>query len=183
MGRKLLLPLAILLLLSGCAGSGETEHFDSWREKLSAAGEISFTGEITASWDEGAVTYTARIRRRGERTDVTVTAPETISGITFSYTGAGRTAAFDGVCLALSPGREGELPPCDAGILLLDTLKNGYTVNTGRAGEHMCAQIEGAEGLTLRLWRTEEDIPVYAEIGLEGKAELTLRIIDWEIKE
>ena len=177
------LPLTILLLLSGCAGSKESEQFARWQEKLTSAREISFTGEITGTWDEGAAAYTAQFRRAGERTDVTVTAPDTISGVTFSYTGGGRTVSFQGVRMELSPGREGELPPCDAGALLLDTLSEGYAVNFGTAGDYLCTQIQGPDGVTLRLWRTQDDVPVYAELGRGEDTELILRLSEWEIKE
>ena len=44
------------------------------------------------------------------------------------------------------------------------------------------ARLDGPDGITLRLWRTAEDVPVYAEIGRGEAAELILRLSDWETR-
>ena len=85
--------------------------------------------------------------------------------------------------LSLSPAREGELPPGEAPSLLLRALTEGHVLETGRAGDTRTARLDGPEGLTVRLWRTQEGVPIYAEIGRGESAELILRISDWEIKE
>ena len=148
-----------------------------------SAAEISFTAEITASHDDSAAAYTAAVVQKGGETAVTVTAPESISGVTFRSAPTGRSVAFEGVTMVLSPPREGELPPADAPALLLRSLTEGRVLDTGKAGDTFTARLEGPEGLTVRLWRTAEDVPVYAEIGRGEAAELILRLSDWEIKE
>ena len=84
-----------------------------------SAAEISFTAEITASHDDSAAAYTAAVVQKGGETAVTVTAPESISGVTFRSAVSGRSVAFEGVTMVLSPPREGEFPPADAPALLV----------------------------------------------------------------
>ena len=180
MGRRLL-PLMTALLLTGCAAGG-TERFEAWQERLCAAGEISFTAEITASSGENVQNYTAAVRKTGDETAVTVTAPESISGVTFRSARTGRSVSFEGVTLSLPPTREGELAPSEAGELLLRALTEGHVLDTGKAGDTLTARLDGPDGITLRLWRTAEDVPVYAEIGRGEAAELILRLSDWETR-
>ena len=170
------------LLLTGCA-AGETERFEAWQERLISAAEISFCAEITASNAETAQVYSAAVTQKEDETAVTVTAPESISGITFRSTRTGRTVGFEGVTLMLSPAKEGELSPADAPALLMRALSEGHVLDTGKAADTLTARLEGPEGLTVRLWRTAEDIPIYAEISRGEQTEITLRLSDWEIKE
>ena len=116
-----------------------------------SAAEISFTAEITASHDDSAAAYTAAVVNKGGETAVTVTAPESIRGITFRSAETGCSVAFEGVTLMLSPPREGELPPADAPALLLRALTEGHVLDTGKAGDTLTARLEGPEGLTVRL--------------------------------
>ena len=171
------------LLLAGCGRAGEAERFEAWQERLSAAAEIAFTGEITVSHSVTAAAYTAEVAYKDDETTVTVTAPESVSGVVFRSGEAGRSVTFEGVTLSLSSEREGELPAARAGELLLQTLTRGHVTDAGRAGDTLTARVEGPEGLTVELWRTAEDVPVYAELSRGEAVELTLRISDWEIEE
>ena len=181
MGRRLL-PLMTALLLTGCA-AGETERFEAWQERLTAAEEIAFTAEITASGDGQAAVFTAAVTKNKDEISVKVIDPESISGVTFRSTQTGRTVSYEGVELVLSPPGAEELAPSEAPSLLLRALTEGYVLDAGRAGDALTVRLEGPEGLTVRLWRTQEDVPLYVEIGRGEAAELILRLSDWVIKE
>ena len=167
------------LLLAGCGRAGEAERFEAWQERLSAASEIAFTGEITVSHERETAVYTADGVYKDGETSVTVRLPETISGVTFRSGGAGRSMSCEGVTVSLAPEREGELPAARAGELLLRTLTEGRILFAGQAGDTLTARVEGPEGLTAELWRTAEDVPVYAQLRRGEAAELILRISDW----
>lgn len=171
------------LLLAGCGTAKETRDFETWQERMAAAAEISFTAEITASDDNGAAVYTAAVTKTADEVAVTVLAPESIGGISFRSTRTGRTVSYEGVTLSLSPAREGELPPSEAPSLLLYSLTEGHVLDAGKAGDTLTARLEGPEGLTVRLWRTWEGTPIYAEIGRGEAAQIILRLSDWKIEE
>ena len=179
----ILLSLMILLLLGGCAAGREKAQFDAWREQVASAGEISFTAEITGTWPDGAVTYGAQVCCAGEETSLTITWPETIAGMKVHMNGRGRSLEYDGLLLSLTGMRENALSPCDAPALLLSALREGRVLTTGEAGEYRLVTLEAPGGETVTLWRTAEDIPVSAEIGRNGAAELTLRLENWQTKE
>ena len=178
-----LLSLMILLLLPGCAGERDKTLFENWQRRAQSAAETSFSARITATWDDGAVTYAADVVRRGEETSVTVTAPETIAGITFRTAGQGTTMEYDGLLLSLTGGREDVLSPCAAPGIFLDALCEGSLLTTGQADEYMTAAIIAPGGETVTVWRTAEDVPVCAEISRDGSTALVLQLADWQIKE
>lgn len=178
----ILLVLTGACLLTGCGGSGETQDFALWQQELAGGEKISFTAEIAAVWEDGGTSYAARVERTGEETVTTVTAPETIAGISFrSRDGAG-TLEYDSLVLELAPG-EAVISPCAAGSILLDALCRGNLLYTGTEGELTTAAIDAPGGETVNLWRDEDGVPIYAEIGREGTTELILSIDDWKIGE
>ncbi len=67
--------------------------------------------------------------------------------------------------------------------MLTDALRGGRFLYGGRADEYRTAAIEIRGGVTVSLWRTAEDVPVYAEIGRDGAAELVVHIKNWTIEE
>ena len=176
----LLIPLTMILLLAGCGGEAEAKRFEDWRRQVIEAEQITLTAEITVHGEDTTTAYAGEITRRGDETRITVTAPESIRGIIFHTTGEGRALEYAGVILSLSPGREDVLSPCAAGELLFRALEEGTLLHTGRTGEYRTAALEAPGGETVTVWRTEEGIPLYAEIGRDGAAELTIQISRWD---
>lgn len=178
MKRRAIFALMILLLLSGCGGNG-TDEFEAWREALSQREELSFSAAVTAEGETTVFTCGMDAVYTGEETVVTVTAPETIEGLTFRRTLKGDQLEYDGAVLSL-PSLGSDPAPCEAAPILVDALLRGELLYTGREDGLLTAGITAAHGETVTLWRTEnEKTPVYAEISREGQAALTLRFSRW----
>ena len=56
-------------------------------------------------------------------------------------------------------------------------------IHAQRPDATACAELETSGGERVALWRTEDGVPVYAEIGRDGAVELIVRISRWESKE
>ena len=170
------------LLLTGCGPGRERQSIERWQQRLSAAEEICCEAEITASAGEEADSFCVQLCRHGEETTVVVTAPETIEGVSFRKTGAGESLEYDGLILAFSPAVQ-RTAPCEGGILLLETLAEGYLTSTGTDGEYRTAELIGPAGENVCVWLTESCEPVYAEIRRGETVELSLQLKHWEVKD
>lgn len=183
MKRIILAALAAAWLLSGCGGTNQkAQDFSQWQQEAAGAAEIGFTAEITATWDDGSAAYTAQVERTGGETATTVTAPETIAGVSFRSREGDTALEFDGVILNFTPGAE-IVPPCEAGSILLDAVCRGNLLYSGADGEFTTAAVAAPGGETVTLWRTEEGVPVYAEIARGERTELILSIENWKMGE
>ena len=85
--------------------------------------------------------------------------------------------------LELAAGRKDALPPCAAGGILADAVRNGRLLYTGRSGEVRTVALTAPGGETVTLWRSADGDPVYAEIARQETVELKLTIENWQIKE
>lgn len=184
MKRTIVFALMIPLLLAGCAGQRQDENeWKTWQAQLARAEEITFTGEIISRDETEEVTFTAEILRKEGRTALTVTAPETIRGVTAAVEDGTKTLEYEGLILELDALREDALPPCAAGDLFLRGVSEGRLLWTGRSGEYRTAAFEGPAGETVTIWRGENGAPVCGEIARGSSPELILRISNWQIKE
>lgn len=126
MKRTILFALMIPLLLTGCGARRDAENWKAFAETVGTAERISFHAEITAHWEESSASFGADVARAGGETHITLTAPETVSGITV-HTKDGETAVeFDGVILSLDAGRSETLSPCGAPQRMLAALTQGH---------------------------------------------------------
>ena len=115
MKQKLLpLLLALSLLLTGCGARRDAENWKAFAETVETAERISFHAEITAHWEDSSASFGADVARAGGETHITLTAPETVSGITVRAKDGETAVEFDGVILSLDAGRSETLSPCGA---------------------------------------------------------------------
>ncbi len=105
MKRTILFALMIPLLITGCGARRDTENWKAFAETVETAERISFHAEITAHWEDSSASFGADVARAGGEMHITLTAPETVSGITVRAKDGETAVEFDGVILSLDAGR------------------------------------------------------------------------------
>ena len=108
MSPRIAFALTTLLLLAGCAAGTDKTELESWRGRTAAAAELSFTADITAQGPDAVWEFTGDVRRKGEEIRLTLTAPESIRGISVR-SAPGKGSRFT-VNLAFRIAQENEKP-------------------------------------------------------------------------
>ena len=175
MKRTVLFALMIPLLLTGCGARRNAERWKSFAEAVEAAEHIAFHAEITALWEDAAASFAADVERTKDETAITLTAPETVSGITVRAKDGKTAVEFDGVILSLDAGRSETLSPCGAPQRMLAALTQGTMEYCASSS----AAFTGPDGESATLWRDETGALTGAEITRDGRKILTLEITDW----
>ena len=178
MRRTILPALMIVMLLAGCAGGRDAEAVRRFQETLNAAEEIGFSVKITALGTEEAIAFTADVRDRQGETAVTVTAPDTIAGITYRSASGETRLEYDGLILALGPWEAETIPPAEGPALFLSSLREGELLRFGRDGENRFA-VWKLEGTEVTVWLSPEDAPFRAELRRGEAVGLLLDVESW----
>ena len=181
------LMMTLCLLLVGCGGQG-ADAADQLT--LDIRGEYLALERVTAQMEVGAdygrrvYDYTMDLdwRREGDTT-VTVTAPETVAGITARLSDGETFLEYDGVSLETGSLDERGLSPVGAGILLLEATTEGFiaesgfdTLDTRECLRLLCRDPEEGpgEGTECSLWfdRDTHDL-LRGEISVDGRRVIT----------
>lgn len=160
--RKLLLCVPMILLLAGCGPA-----------KVSQAEELALTirGEylemttcssklsITADYGQRVYQYEVDAAVEGENTTLTLTAPETVAGMTARFTGEEGLLEYDGVWTETGTLDEEGLTPASAFPALLEAARSGYITACALAEEETLLRVDcgdptgsPGEGREISLW-------------------------------
>lgn len=178
---KRIIPILLtLVLLTGCAGAKDTmDRAMALRSALLAKG-AEFDATVTA--DYGDKTYSfgmhCLLDEQGKLT-FSVTAPETIAGITGTVSASGGRLTFDGNALAFSLLADGQVSPVSGPWLLMKTLRSGYLTSCGMENGCLRVAIDDSyedDALHLDIWLDERDCPKRGEILWQGRRILTVEI-------
>lgn len=182
--KKLAVVFVCLVMLTGCIGNDqELDRAMGLRAKL-LSGSCSFDAQITA--DYGDQLYSFSVSCTGEssgKLSFTVTAPETLAGITGSISKGEGTLTFDDTALEFPLLADGQVAPVSAPWLLLKTLQGGYLTAAGMDGELLRLTINDSyeeDALQLDIWLGGEDTPVRGEILYDGRGILTLTVSNFK---
>lgn len=178
MKRTILFALMIPLLLTGCGAQRDAENWKAFAAAVETAERISFHAEIAAHWEESSVSFGADVAHEGGETRITLTAPETVSGISVRAKDGETTVEFDGVILSLDAGRSETLSPCGAPQRMLAALTQGAMEYCAVSS----ASFTAPDGESVTLWRDETGALTGAEIARNGQKVLTLEITEWVLE-
>lgn len=182
MDMKRLIGLLLgMVLLVGCSGTQESmDTALKLRSQVLAAENCRFDAVIVA--DYGDMTYSFTLACVGDQNGnlaFTVTAPESISGITGKLSKEGGKLTFDDVALSFPLLAEGLVTPVSGPWVFFAALRSGYMTAVGADGEYTRLTVNDSyetDALTLDIWLTGENIPVQADVIWENRRILTMQI-------
>ena len=172
--------ICVLLLLTGCKGSGDSlDRAMALRNRVLCEDGCSFTATVTADYGEQIYVFkmACKTDREGDLT-FTVAEPATIAGITGKISGTGGAITFDDKVLAFQTIADGLVTPVTAPWLFMKTLRNGYLKDAAETEQGIEISIDDSyaeEALQLRI-RTVGDLPASAEIFWQSRRILTITV-------
>lgn len=185
--KRWLAVLMLAIVLAGCAGADqELGRAMALRERLLTAKSCGFTAEITA--DYGDVLYSFAMDCAADQKgniSFTVTAPETIAGITGTLGKDGGRLTFDSTALAFDMLAEGQVSPVSGPWILLSTLRGGYLTACAKEGEDLRLSIDDSyedDALHLDIWLDGDDRPIRGEILWQGRRILSMDVRNFTIE-
>ena len=176
--KKLLLPLILVLFFTGC-GQGNTPRGMSLRQRMNDSNGCAFTAEVRAYIGKEEYVFSMDCEcGNSDTVTFTVTAPESLSGITGELSSGSGSLTIDGQALAFPMLAQGTMSPISSVWVLLHALRGGYLTDEGKEGLTID---ETYQGVPLRLSVTldNEDMPTFTEIFQDGERILSLALTNF----
>jgi hypothetical protein len=149
------------------------------RSALLAKG-AEFDAAVTADYGDKTYSFGMHCRMEAQgKVTFSVTAPETIAGITGTVSASGGKLTFDGNALAFTLLADGQVSPVSGPWLLMKTLRSGYLTSCGVEDGCLRIAIDDSyedDALHLDVWLDESDCPKRGEILWKGRRILTVEI-------
>lgn len=178
--KRILALLCVVILLSGCSASNDTlDRAMALRAQMLAKG-ASFDAEITADYGDRLHTFAMSCvtDQQGNLT-FTVTAPESIAGITGKVSTSGGKLTFDDHVLSFGLMADGLVSPVSGPWVLIKTLRSGYLTSCTKEGDLLRLSVDDSyeeDALHLDIWLGDGDLPVNAEVLWQGRRLLSIAV-------
>ena len=127
--RKLVLCVLMTTLLTGCGQPGVSEAEElalTIRGEYLAMDRCAVQAAVTADYGQRVYQYEMAVSVNGEETSLTLSAPETVAGLTARLSGEENLLEFDGVSVETGPLDGDGLTPVSALPALLEAARSGY---------------------------------------------------------
>ena len=179
--KKLGLCLLLMLLLTGCSEDPDPiRRCMELRTRLLRSSSVSFDADITADYGDKLRQFSMTCRSDDQgNIAFTVTAPETLSGITGRISDEGGELTFDSVALHFELLTDGQLSPVSAPWIFMKTLRSGYLRSACQQEEGLRLTADDSyedDALTVDILLDARDLPGQAEIFCDGRRILTLAV-------
>ena len=155
---RLLIIVFLSFVLTGCQIQDKgIDPAMNLRSSLLEAEECSFQNTVTADYGTEVYTFQMDVQWKNTNTmQFTITDPETVKGITGSFSEEAASLVFDSTVLAFPALSEGELTPVSAPWLFLKALRSGY----------ISGYAEESDGTRIYIDDSFEDMPLNFEVLL-----------------
>ncbi|MBQ6839199.1 MAG: hypothetical protein IJO45_00725 [Oscillospiraceae bacterium] len=177
--KRIVWVVALVVFLCGC-GADTLDQAMAMRTQLQSSSGCSFDATITA--DYGDVLYEFGMQCITDEVgnlSFTVTAPETIAGITGTVNDEGGKLTFDDQALMFELLADGQVTPVSAPWLLIKTLRGGYLNTCSHTDNGFMVIIDDSyedNALQLDIWVSEDNCPLSAEILYDGRRIVSLAV-------
>ena len=188
MKKKVVLWFILLcVLLPGCDGGGDSlKPAMELRSRLLASEGYTFNTQITADYGDKLYTFdlNCQVDNAGN-VAFTVTAPETIAGISGIMDSKGGKLTFEDTALAFDLLADSRFSPVSAPWVLVHTLHYGYITSCAELEDGTMLSINDSyenDALNLSVWLGQDRLPVGAEIFWQGRRVLSLTVKNFSFR-
>ena len=145
MRKRLICVLMTTLLLAGCGGGGGNEAEElalTIRGEYLAMESCAVQVSVTADYGQRVYEYKMAVSVNGTETVLTLSAPETVAGLTARLAGEESQLEFDGLSVETGPLDGDGLTPVSAVPALLEAARSGYITACGLEGEGTVLRVD-----------------------------------------
>ena len=176
--------MLMCLLLTGCSSEKNAlQPALDFRSQLLEHHGCAYQAEVSADYGDHVYEFSLDCAFDGENGRITVTAPESIRGISAAVSGADCKMTFDGVVLDF--GVCGNAAPLSVPCLLGTAWQSDYIASCGADGEYQRVTMikgYGEEELTIDTWLSD-GVPAFADVSADGVSVLRVRISDFTLRD
>lgn len=164
------------VLLAGCGGRTQQEHFEDIRGPIAEAETVSFTAAVTANFPQRVEEFTLHCLRQGEDWTMTVLSPDLISGVTAHMEGTESDVVYDGVMLSTGDLTNCGILPINAAAIGMETLEEGYLSSSWTENGGLAVKLIRDDTVTVTVWFGEDDRPTAMELAENGAVKVSCAI-------
>lgn len=185
--KRLAVTILVLIFLTGCSDADASlDRAMALRQNLLNAQGCSFEADVAADYGDKLYTFSmsCSVNKQGDLS-FTVTAPESIAGITGTVSETGGNLTFDDALLYFPLLAEEQLSPVSAPWLLVRTLRGGYLTSACMEDSLLRLTIDDSyqeDALQADIWIQEGDRLLRGEFLHNGRKILTVDVKDYQIQ-
>ena len=175
MRKALLFAPMLMLLLTACGGGGEKEPASVLQQQYAAVSAATLEADVTCHYEGEERTYTLLCAYTPEKSNITVLAPENLTGISATLEGETLTLSYDDISLDAGSYSAASISPVAALPKLMAAAASGYLTEQSEetVGERPCLRLafdlEGNDGTLYTTWFDQETLlPLRSEISADG---------------
>ena len=187
--QKKLAVLALALGLTLCACTKQADE-DPAQQALAFRQDVmqntySFRADVSADFGDTVCQFTLScVHTPGSGTEMTITAPETLAGLTAMASDEGAKLVFDGAEAAFGTLEGLGLSPMTAPELLAESWETGYIQYTGTEDgllrvTYLCGYEE--DEYRADTW-FQDGAPVRAELSCDGRMAVQIDVTDFNLR-
>lgn len=186
--RRCLIAILVFTMLSftACREGGRDNALQpamNFRAELLNSGGAAFSAEVTADYGEEVYNFTLECQYATDgATKITVSAPDTLSGITAEIENETGKLTFGDTELSFGTLADGTVTPLSAPAVLGRCWQGAYIASGGKEKENYRVSYcdgFGDDQLLADTWFSQKGIPIYAELCYNETCVLMLQITDF----